>query len=82
VDTSYRSVDEVRAALPVPVLSAIPRITTERDRARRLRQRRLALAAVAGGLLLVAGSSFAVARHNDGLVALLTPADALAGTRP
>jgi polysaccharide chain length determinant protein (PEP-CTERM system associated) len=81
VDTSYRSVDEVRAGLPVPVLSAIPRITTEGDRRRRARQRRLAFAAVAGGLLLVAGSSFAFARHNDGLVALLTPADALAGTR-
>jgi uncharacterized protein involved in exopolysaccharide biosynthesis len=82
VDTSYRTVDEVRASVPVPVLSTIPRITTEQDRARQLRQRRLATAAVAAGLLVVVGSSFAVARHNDALVALLTPSDgSAAGTR-
>ncbi|MCL6640961.1 MAG: hypothetical protein K6T92_06265 [Candidatus Rokubacteria bacterium] len=74
VDTSYRTVDEVRASLPVPVLSTIPKITTERDRARRARQRRWATAAVAVGLLAVIGSSFAVARNNDALVSLLTPA--------
>jgi polysaccharide chain length determinant protein (PEP-CTERM system associated) len=74
VDTSYRSVDEVRASLPVPVLSTIPKITTERDRARLARQRRWATAAVAVGLLAVIGSSFAVARNNDALVGLLTPA--------
>jgi hypothetical protein len=81
VDTSYRSVDEVRASLPVPVLSAIPTIATERDRARLVRQRRLATAAVAVGLLLVVGSSFAVAHKNDALVGRLTPVDTLAGKR-
>jgi polysaccharide chain length determinant protein (PEP-CTERM system associated) len=81
VDTSYRSVDEVRASLPVPVLSAIPTIATERDRARLVRQRRLATAAVAVGLLLVVGSSFAVAHKNDALVGMLTPVDTLAGKR-
>jgi succinoglycan biosynthesis transport protein ExoP len=73
VDTSYRSVDEVRASVAVPVLSTIPRITTERDRARTVRERRLATVAVAVGLLLVAGSSFAIAHNNQSLVALLTP---------
>lgn len=81
VDTSYRSVDEVRSSLPVPVLSAIPTISTERDRARLVRQRRLATAAVAVGLLLVVGSSFAVAHKNDALVGMLTPVDALVGKR-
>jgi polysaccharide chain length determinant protein (PEP-CTERM system associated) len=76
VDTSYRTVDEVRGSVPVPVLSAIPRISTERDRARVARQRRWATAAVAVGLLAVAGSSFAVARDNDALAGLLTPAPA------
>jgi polysaccharide chain length determinant protein (PEP-CTERM system associated) len=78
VDTSYRTAEEVRASLPVPVLSVIPKISTDRDRARLARQRRLATAAVAVALLLVAGSSFAVAHRNEALVSLLTPADAMA----
>jgi polysaccharide chain length determinant protein (PEP-CTERM system associated) len=73
VDTSFRRVDEIRSTLPLPVLSAIPRITTEQDRSRTLRQRRWATAAVGFGLLIVAGTSFVVAHDNQGLVALLTP---------
>jgi uncharacterized protein involved in exopolysaccharide biosynthesis len=73
VDTSYRRVDEVRTAAGVPVLSAIPRIVTEADRRGTLRQRRLALGAVACGLLLVVGASFLVAHNNQSLVTLLTP---------
>jgi hypothetical protein len=73
VDTSFRRLDEVRSHLPVPVLSAIPRITTEQDRLRSLRHRRLATAAVAFGLFIVAGTSFVVAHDNQSLVALLTP---------
>lgn len=76
VDTSYRRVEEIRAGLPVPILSAIPTIVTDRDRARRARQRALTTAAVAVGLLAVVGSTFAVAHHNDALVAMLTPPDA------
>jgi polysaccharide chain length determinant protein (PEP-CTERM system associated) len=71
VDTSYRRVDEVRATAPMPVLSTIPRITTEQDRSRALRQRRFATAAVAVGLMVVAGSSFAIAHNNQSLVSLL-----------
>ena len=73
VDTSFRRVDEVRSTLPLPVLSAIPRITTEQDRSRMLWQRRWATAAVGAGLLIVAGTSFVVAHDNQGLVSLLTP---------
>jgi len=72
VDTSYRRADEIRATLPIPVLSTIPRITTERDRGRGVRQRRLATAAVVVGLLAVVGSSFAIAHENQALVSLLT----------
>ena len=72
VDTSFRRVDEVRSTLPLPVLSAIPRITTEQDRSRMLWQRRWATAAVGAGLLIVAGTSFVIAHDNQGLVALLT----------
>jgi polysaccharide chain length determinant protein (PEP-CTERM system associated) len=81
VDTSFRRVDEVRATAPMPVLSAIPRITTEQDRTRRLRQRRWATAAVAVGLFVVAGTSFMLAHNNQSLVALLTPAPPTAAGR-
>jgi polysaccharide chain length determinant protein (PEP-CTERM system associated) len=81
VDTSFRRVDEVRATSPMPVLSAIPRITTEQDRTRRLRQRRWATAAVAVGLLAIAGTSFMLAHENESLVALLTPAPPTAAGR-
>jgi protein tyrosine kinase modulator len=74
VDTSFRRVDEVRSTVPMPVLSAIPRITTEHDRTRRLRQRRWATAALAVGLFVVAGTSFLLAHNNQSLVALLSPA--------
>jgi hypothetical protein len=71
LDTSYRSVDEVRAFETVPVLSAIPMIVTDRDRVRMGRHRRLATAAVAVGLLAVVSSSFAFAHNNHGFVAML-----------
>jgi polysaccharide chain length determinant protein (PEP-CTERM system associated) len=80
VDTSFRRVDEVRATAPMPVLSAIPRITTEQDRYRQLRQRRWATAAVAVGLFVVAGTSFVVAHNNQSMVALLMPAQPTATT--
>jgi polysaccharide biosynthesis transport protein len=81
VDTSFRRVDEVRATVPMPVLSAIPRITTEQDRTRRLRQRRWATAAVAIGLFVVAGTSFLLAHNNQSLVTILTPAPPTAAGR-
>jgi polysaccharide chain length determinant protein (PEP-CTERM system associated) len=80
VDTSFRRVDEVRATAPMPVLSAIPRITTEQDRYRQQRQWRWATAAVAVGLFVVAGTSFMVAHNNQSIVALLMPAQPTATT--
>jgi len=73
VDTSYRRAEEVRVTAGVPVLSTIPRIVTEDDRLHAARQRRMALAAVAVGLLAVVGTSFMVAHNNQSLVTLLTP---------
>jgi uncharacterized protein involved in exopolysaccharide biosynthesis len=80
VDTSYRRADEVRATAGVPVLSTIPHIVTEADRAHAMRQRRMAMAAVAVGLLAVVGTSFMVAHNNQSLVTLLTP-DATAAVK-
>jgi polysaccharide chain length determinant protein (PEP-CTERM system associated) len=71
VDTSFRRADEVRAAVALPVLSTIPRIVTEDDRRRARRQHRMAVAAVAVGLLAVIGTTFAVAHDNQSLVSLL-----------
>ena len=73
VDTSYRRAEEVRATAGVPVLSTIPRIVTEADRLGALRHRRLAVAAVTAGLMLVVGTSFVVAHNNQSLVSVLTP---------
>jgi len=72
LDTSYRSVEEVRAFETVPILSTIPKIVTERDRTRRRRLHRLTTAAVAVGLLAVVTSSFAFAHNNHGFVAALS----------
>ncbi|HEY2992203.1 MAG TPA: Wzz/FepE/Etk N-terminal domain-containing protein [Methylomirabilota bacterium] len=80
VDTSYRRAEEVRATAGVPVLSTIPRIVTEDDRIHAARQRRMALCAVAVGLLVVVGTSFMVAYNNQSLVSLLTP-DATAAAK-
>jgi polysaccharide chain length determinant protein (PEP-CTERM system associated) len=80
VDTSYRRAEEVRATAGVPVLSTIPRIVTEDDRIHAARQRRMALCAVAVGLLVVVGTSFMVAYNNQSLVTLLTP-DATAAAK-
>ena len=71
VDTSFRRADEARVAVALPVLSTIPRIVTENDRRRARRQHRMAVAAVAVGLLAVIGTTFAVAHDNQSLVSLL-----------
>ena len=73
VDTSFRRVDEVRNRFPVPILSTIPRITTDRDVRRQTRQRRLATAAVAAILMMVIGATYSIAHNNLELVTLLTP---------
>lgn len=78
VDTSYRAPEDVRANVPIPVLATIPRIETERDRRRALRRSRIATAAAAAGLCLVAALTFAVAHNNQSLVSLMTSADTAA----
>jgi uncharacterized protein involved in exopolysaccharide biosynthesis len=80
VDTSFRRVDELRSRFPVPILSTIPRITTDRDVRRRAYQRRLATAAVAIGLFLVIGGTYSLAHNNHDLVSLLTPDPAATST--
>jgi protein tyrosine kinase modulator len=72
LDTSYRSVEEVRAFENVPILSTVPKIVTEGDRLRSRRLFRLSTAGVAVGLLAVLTSGFAFAHNNHGFVAMLS----------
>jgi succinoglycan biosynthesis transport protein ExoP len=72
LDTSYRSVEEVRAFENVPILSTVPKIVTEGDRVRARRLYRLSTAGVAVGLLAVLTSGFAFAHNNHGFVAALS----------
>jgi polysaccharide chain length determinant protein (PEP-CTERM system associated) len=72
LDTSYRTVEEVRAYENVPILSTVPKIVTEGDRKRARRLLRLSTAGVAVGLLAVVTSSFVFAHNNHGFVAALS----------
>jgi len=71
IDTSFHSVDELRAFSGVPVLVSIPRIVTEADRRRRRHRMRLAGSAAFVGLVLIAGSAYLIARGNEHLVSVL-----------
>jgi polysaccharide chain length determinant protein (PEP-CTERM system associated) len=81
LDSSYRSADEVRSTLAVPVLSSIPRIVTDADRNRQAWRRLYATAAVAGSLALVVATAFVMARDNEGLATMLSPKTPLAAKR-
>lgn len=71
LDTSFHSVDDLRAFTSVPVLASIPRIVTPADVARRRRRFGLAAAAAGVGLALVVALSSYVAHDNEPLVRLL-----------
>lgn len=72
-DTSFHTVDDVRAFTSVPVLVSIPPIITETDA--RWRRQKFGLAVLAAGLGAagVGVASAYLARSNDVLVRLLTP---------
>lgn len=71
-DTSFHTLDELRAFSKVPVLASIPRIVTESDTSQW--QRRLSVAAVLAivGLTLIVAASYYLAHENEELVRLLT----------
>jgi polysaccharide biosynthesis transport protein len=73
-DTSFHTVDDVRAFTTVPVLGSIPPIITVADARRRRRQFLLAaIGAALGVALLVAGSSHIAQFAIDPLIRLLMP---------
>jgi succinoglycan biosynthesis transport protein ExoP len=71
-DTSFHTVDALRALTTVPILASIPRIVTKRDK-RRAAVRSAIFAGVASVIIvLVSCAAWRFASGNDGLVALLT----------
>src|SRR5207249_1631220 len=58
VDTSFHTVDDLRAFSPVPVLVSIPRIVTRTDRRRRAWHMRLAASAAFMGLVVIIGLAY------------------------
>ncbi len=71
LDTSFHTVDDLRAFTKVPVLVSIPRIDTEADAGLRLQRLSLAAASLVIGLALIAGASYYVAHENEQLVGML-----------
>lgn len=71
LDTSFHTVDELRAFTSAPVLVSIPKIVREADVRRRQRRLRLATASVLLGIGLVVGASYLIARGNEQLVWML-----------
>jgi hypothetical protein len=72
LDTSFHTLDALRAFVPTPVLVTIPRIVTETDANRwRLRSRVASVATLASLVILFAASSL-VARGNEDLVSLVS----------
>jgi hypothetical protein len=71
VDTSFHTLDDLRAFSTVPVLVSIPRIVTSSDRRRTQRRMRLAASASFIGLLVLVAIGYFAAHGNERLVALL-----------
>ena len=71
VDTSFHTVDDLRAFSPVPVLVSIPRIITKTDLRRRRWHMRLSASAALVGLVLIVGVAYFVANGNENLTSLL-----------
>jgi len=74
MDTSFHSIDEMRAFTSVPVLVSIPPILTEADLRRRGRRFRFSALAAALGVAAVVGILSHLDRVNEALARLLTPA--------
>ncbi|MBI2827639.1 MAG: hypothetical protein HYX77_00015 [Acidobacteria bacterium] len=71
LDTSFHSVDDLRAFTKVPVLVSIPRIITEADASRRRWRLGLGAAAALLGLVLIVAASYSFAQGNEQLVLML-----------
>lgn len=71
LDTSFHTVDELRAFTKVPVLVSIARIVTEADNDRKRWRFCLGVTTVMLGLALIVGASYYIAHGNKQLVWML-----------
>jgi len=71
LDSSFHTVEDLRAFSAVPVLVSIPRITTRTDLRRRQWRMRLATSAAFIGLVVIVGIGYFAANGNERLVSLL-----------
>jgi polysaccharide chain length determinant protein (PEP-CTERM system associated) len=67
-DTSFHSLDELRAAVAVPVVGRLPRIVTATDRQQRQRARWIGASVALAGLLVLVGATYLLAHGNERLV--------------
>ena len=71
LDTSFHTVDDLRALTSVPVLVSIPRIVGAADVRRRRRWVQVAAVSALLGIAVIVGASYFVAHENERLVTLL-----------
>jgi polysaccharide biosynthesis transport protein len=71
LDTSFHTVDDLRAFSKAPVLVSIPRIVTANDSRRRWWRMRLAATAAVVGLVMIVGIGYLAAHGNEVLTLLL-----------
>jgi hypothetical protein len=71
VDTSFPSVDALRAFTTAPILVSIPKIVGRSDIRRRRRRFQLGIASAVVGILIVVAASYLIAHDNQQLVSLL-----------
>lgn len=71
LDTSFHTVENLRAACHVPVLVSIPRIVTASDLSRRWWRMRLAAGVACVGLAIIVGIVYVAANGNEELVQFL-----------
>lgn len=73
LDTSFHTLDDLRASTRVPVLVSIPHIAIEADARRRHRRFGIGATAAILVLALIAGSSYFIAKGNERLAWRLSP---------
>jgi len=71
IDTSFHTIDDLRAVSAVPVLVSIPRIVTQTDLRRARWRLRLAASAACVGVGVIVGITYLAATGNEQLVSLL-----------
>jgi uncharacterized protein involved in exopolysaccharide biosynthesis len=68
LDTSFHTLDDLRAATSLPVAASIPLIVTDSDRIRRRRGIRARIALATLGMVAMVAFSYVVAHDNDRMV--------------